>query len=118
MSSLEEEASELVLEAGNKGLLQSDLWKKLGVNSREGSRIAVKLEKKGLARRAKELYKGRWTYRLYPNTEEEVPITWNTLNNCPCFMCRQISRCGTAQPISPIKCEKISNWINKQLIDF
>jgi len=118
VSQLEEEAYELVLEAGSKGLLQSDLWKKLGVNSREGSRIAVKLEKKGLARRIKELYKGRWTYRLYANKEEEVPITWNTLNNCPCFTCRQITRCGASQPISPERCQKLTNWIRKQAMDF
>jgi hypothetical protein len=115
---MEDEAYDLVLEAGNKGLLQSDLWKKLGVNSREGSRISVKLEKKGLARRAKELYKGRWTYRLYASKNEEAPITWNTLNNCPCFMCVQVTRCGTAQPTSPIKCQKLTNWINKQVTEF
>lgn len=115
---MEDEAYELILEAGNKGLLQSDLWKKLGVNSREGSRICVKLEKKGLARRSKELYKGRWTYRLYANKTEEVPITWNTLDNCPCFLCTQITRCGAAQPTSPIKCQKLTNWINRQVTDF
>ncbi|MHA1132336.1 MAG: hypothetical protein ACTSQQ_16235 [Candidatus Helarchaeota archaeon] len=37
------DAYEVVRAAGNKGLLQSDLWRSLGTNSREGSRIATNM---------------------------------------------------------------------------
>ncbi|MEM2828969.1 MAG: hypothetical protein QXZ14_01810, partial [Candidatus Jordarchaeales archaeon] len=89
---MEEKAYQIILEAGERGLLQSDLWRKLGVNSREGSRIAMKLEKRGVVQRMKELYKGRWTYRLFANAKEKVEVKWDTLGGCPCFTCTQISR--------------------------
>jgi hypothetical protein len=41
-SSLEQKALKLVYDAGEKGILQSELWKELGVSSREGSRMAKK----------------------------------------------------------------------------
>jgi len=53
----------------HQGVLQSDLWRKLGASSREGSRIALKLENKGLVRRERELRSGRWTYRLFPKRQ-------------------------------------------------
>ncbi|MHA1608152.1 MAG: helix-turn-helix transcriptional regulator [Candidatus Freyarchaeota archaeon] len=111
---MEEKAYEIIREAGEKGLLQSDLWRKLGVNSREGSRVAMRLEKKGLIRRLRELYKGRWTYRIFANEKENVEVKWNTLGGCPCFTCKQISRCGIGQPISPIRCWKLTEWINME----
>jgi DNA-binding MarR family transcriptional regulator len=55
----EKDAYEVIRTAGSKGLLQSDLWRSLNTNSREGSRIATRLERKGLVRRSKELCEGR-----------------------------------------------------------
>lgn len=110
---MERKAYQIILEAGERGLLQSDLWRKLGVNSREGSRIAMKLEKRGVVRRMKELYKGRWTYRLFANAKEDIEVKWNTLGGCPCFTCTQISRCGAGQPISPNHCWKLTEYINQ-----
>jgi uncharacterized membrane protein len=44
---LEQKALQIIMNYGNEGLLQSELWRKLGASSREGSRIALKLEGKG-----------------------------------------------------------------------
>ena len=63
---LEQKALHYVVNTGYQGVLQSDLWRELGASSREGSRVSIKLEEKGLIRREKELQEGRWTYRLYP----------------------------------------------------
>ena len=63
---LEQKALHYVVNTGYQGVLQSDLWRELGASSREGSRVSIKLEEKGLIRREKELQDGRWTYRLYP----------------------------------------------------
>ncbi len=50
---LEHKALQYVMNTGFKGVLQSDLWRELGASSREGSRISIKLEEKGLIRREK-----------------------------------------------------------------
>lgn len=69
---LEQKALQYVMNTGFGGVLQSDLWRELGATSREGSRISLKLESKGMIRREKELREGRWTYRLFP--EEATSI--------------------------------------------
>ena len=52
---LEQKALHSVINTGYEGVLQSELWRELGASSREGSRVALKLEEKGLIRREKEL---------------------------------------------------------------
>ncbi len=113
----EEAAVTHVQLAGNKGILQSDLWRELKLNSREGSRIAVKLEKQGLLRRVKELSGGRWTYRLYSN-DKNRPIkkfSWTNLDNCPCFVCINAKICGAGQTVNPIQCNELDIWIIQQI---
>lgn len=48
----------------NKKIYQSDLWKQLGLGSRDGSRVVVSLLRSKVIKRNKVLYKGRWTYEL------------------------------------------------------
>ena len=50
---LEHKALHVIANNGNDGVLQSELWRKMDATSREGSRIALKLETKGLIRREK-----------------------------------------------------------------
>ncbi|MHA1279186.1 MAG: MarR family transcriptional regulator [Candidatus Helarchaeota archaeon] len=110
------DAYEVVRAAGNKGLLQSDLWRSLGTNSREGSRIATKLEKKGLVRRTRELCDGRWSYRLYVDEKTQVSdVLWCTLNQCPCFTCEHLVECGQRQSISPTECKALDEWLGEQV---
>jgi hypothetical protein len=105
---LEYKALHLIVNMGSQGVLQSDLWRKLGASSREGSRIALKLESKGLIRREKELFGGRWTYRLYPKRR---PASINSIIDCPCLMCPNDARCEAWGAISPNECEKLTEWI-------
>ena len=49
---------------GEKGIIQSEVWKSLNLHSRDGSRLAIRLEKKGLISRKKILENGRWTFNL------------------------------------------------------
>lgn len=107
-SDLEHTAMQLVMNAGGQGMLQSELWRKLGASSREGSRIAIKLEKKGLISRERELFSGRWTYRLYPKRR---PVSINSIFGCPCLMCQDDSRCAAWSTISPNECKKLTEWI-------
>ncbi|MHA1651996.1 MAG: MarR family transcriptional regulator [Candidatus Helarchaeota archaeon] len=114
----EKDAYEVIRSAGSKGLLQSDLWRSLNTNSREGSRIATKLEKKGLVRRTKELCDGRWTYRLYVDERTQVSdVLWCTLNHCPCFTCKNLSQCGVGHSVSPNNCIELDKWLIDQVAE-
>ena len=61
---LETKAYEIVRETGENGVSQAKLWKTLGLSSREGSRLAKRLERKDKIRRKRILEDGRWTYKL------------------------------------------------------
>jgi len=105
---LEYKALHFISNTRSQGVLQSDLWHKLGASSREGSRIALKLENKGLIRRERELRSGRWTYRLFPKRQ---PPSINSIMECPCLMCSDDPRCGAWGAISPYVCERLTSWI-------
>ena len=105
---LELKALHYVVNTGYQGVLQSDLWRELGASSREGSRISIKLEEKGLIRREKELQEGRWTYRLYP---KRLPVSIETIVDCPCLLCPDNPRCDPTTTISPKTCPRLTDWI-------
>lgn len=105
---LEYKALHLIANTGVEGVLQSDLWRKLGATSREGSRISLKLENKGLIRRERELRSGRWTYRLFPKRK---PASINSIIECPCLMCPHDTRCSAWGAVSPNECEKLTEWM-------
>jgi hypothetical protein len=105
---LEQKALQSVMNTGHEGVLQSDLWHDLGASSREGSRISIKLENKGLIRREKELREGRWTYRLFP---KRLPASIDSIVDCPCLMCPDNPRCDPSSAISPQGCERLTGWL-------
>ncbi len=105
---LEQKALHYVVGTGYQGVLQSDLWRELGASSREGSRVSIKLEEKGLIRREKELQEGRWTYRLYP---KRLPASIETIIDCPCLLCPDNARCDPTTALSPKSCPKLTDWI-------
>jgi hypothetical protein len=105
---LEQKALHYVVGTGYQGVLQSDLWRELGASSREGSRVSIKLEEKGLIRREKELQEGRWTYRLYP---KRLPASIETISDCPCLLCPDNARCDPTTTISPKNCARLTDWI-------
>jgi len=105
---LEQKAFQFVVNTGYEGVLQSELWRKLGASSREGSRIAIKLEDKGLIRRERELKSGRWTYRLFP---KRLPASIESIADCPCLMCPDNPRCDPTTAVSPKNCERLTDWL-------
>jgi len=105
---LEQKALQFIMNTGFDGILQSELWRKLRASSREGSRIALKLEDKRLIRREKELRSGRWTYRLYP---KRLPARIDSIADVPCLMCPDNPRCDPSSTISPQNCEKLTEWL-------
>src|SRR3989304_981965 len=105
---LEQKALHFVINTGHKGVLQSELWRELGASSREGSRVAIKLEEKGLVRREKELQGGRWTYRLFP---KRLPPSIESIVDSPCLLCQDNAKCDPTTTISPKSCAKLTEWI-------
>jgi len=105
---LESKAIQAILDKGNEGILQSDLWKELDASSREGSRISIKLENKNLIRRERELRNGRWTYRVFIKRH---PVDINSILDVPCVSCDEVSRCETDTEVSPITCKQLDQWL-------
>ena len=109
---LERDALQLVLEAGENGILQSDMWKNLNATSREGSRLAKKFVDKGAVERKKVLHEGRWTYKLYSLTK---PVTIESILDCPCLVCEEINKCFVGGRSSPLICHPLTVWIRPDL---
>ncbi len=105
---IERLALEIVTEAGKEGILQSELWKRLDATSREGSRIALRLERRKLVRRDRELSANRWTYRLYPVRQ---PLTIDSIIDCPCLTCETSNRCSEIDVVTPNQCSRLAEWV-------
>ncbi len=73
LSSAEQQAYETITTADE--LYQSELWKRLDVSSRKGSRLARSLAEQGLIERTQSTHKGRTTYLLTPSEGEETTVT-------------------------------------------
>lgn len=121
LKELEKAALKMVLESNITGVLQSDLWKRLGTSSREASRIVTRLEGLNIISKKKELYKGRWTYRLFyqnvfekiseKNPEEKPSIEILEKQVVTCFRCDDLERCGVGHEISPVYCRKLTDYL-------
>ena len=111
MDKLTNKVCEIIADFEEKGMLQSDLWKKLKLNSRDGSRLALRLERRGLISREKILQKGRWTYKLII---EQAPIKLESLTNSPCLTCPVEQKCDSENVYpepSPLHCQLIEDWV-------
>jgi len=111
-NSLERRALKLVSDAGGRGILQSELWKKLGVSSGEGSRMAKKFEEKGSVVRERVLKYGRWTYKLYSKKE---PVTLDSIKGCPCLICDEVDKCFRGGTRDPVYCVALTAWIDPRI---
>jgi len=94
------------------GILQSQLWKKYKLSSRDGSRLALKLERMGMITREKILEKERWTYKLII---KKTPISTRSIEGSPCLTCPVESKCSLDGEISPKTCQWIEDWVMIEL---
>ncbi|MDG6923114.1 MAG: transcriptional regulator [Nitrososphaerota archaeon] len=97
----------LVAEHGKDGVLQRILWKELGLSSRDGSRLAIRLENQGIIRRQKILDGDRWTYVL---SALRIPANFKSIEQCPCTTCPYESKCAPSGILSPLSCPWIVEW--------
>jgi len=111
MEQLTNRVCEILAEHPEDGMLQSDVWKRLKLTNRDGSRLSLRLERRGMITREKILQNGRWTYRLII---EQMPISLESIQNAPCLTCPIEQKCNVdnvyPEP-SPKHCELIEQWV-------
>jgi tyrosyl-tRNA synthetase len=112
MDKLVNKVTEMIASYATKGILQNILWRKLKLSSRDGSRLALKLEKLGNITREKILENGRWTYLLLI---KKIPISTISIENAPCLVCPVEGKCSTDGEISPKTCVYIEDWVLTEL---
>ena len=112
MDKLVNKVTEMIASHATKGILQNILWRKLKLSSRDGSRLALKLEKLGNITREKILENGRWTYLLLI---KKIPISTTSIENAPCLVCPVEGKCSTDGEISPKTCVYIEDWVLTEL---
>ena len=112
ISQIERQILQLLEKVGEEGIIQKELWEKIGIDSRSGSRIVSRLEKRGLIEREKTVYKGKSTYilRLSKNLRHEITIP-DFLKEIPCFTCPYLNVCGEGGSVTPEKCNKLLRWL-------
>jgi hypothetical protein len=93
---------------GKDGILQSELWKELDLTSRDGSRVAIRLEKRSLIRREKMLENGRWTYKLFA---VKLPVDTTSIEKAPCLTCPVEHMCSLDGTYSPTSCIFLESWL-------
>jgi len=103
---------EIIADYETDGVFQSELWKKLKLSSRDGSRLALKLERMGMITREKILEKERWTYKLII---KKIPISTKSLEGAPCLTCPVEAKCSLDSEISPKTCQWIEDWVILEL---
>jgi DNA-binding MarR family transcriptional regulator len=108
MERLTNKICDILAEHESEGMFQSELWKKLKLTSRDGSRLALKLERMGTIYREKLLEKGRWTYKLIL---KKTPISTLSIENAPCLVCPVEQKCSLEGEISPRNCQFIEDWV-------
>ena len=108
MEKLTSRVCNIVAEHGDNGIFQSDLWKKLKLTSRDGSRLALKLERRNIIKREKVLENGRWTYKL---KIVKMPVSTETIEAAPCLICPVEQKCTLDGEVSPRTCPLIEQWV-------
>ena len=100
-----------VVEHGDGGVLQSSLWKEFDLSSRDGSRLVIRLERRGMIKRERILDSGRWTYILTPAL---MPVKVESIEQMPCLTCPTEDRCCETGIVTPHNCNFIENWTVNQ----
>ena len=103
MADPEEEALKLI-QSKPEGVLQSELWKELGVDSRKCSRIVKKLEELGLIERVEFKKEGIKTYLL---KSKKQPV-----NPCDLMAGEELIPCiGCEEECIVFECHRLMDWM-------
>ncbi len=115
--SLEERALEIIRDATKRsgGIVQSELWRILDIDSRDGGKLVTRLMRKGLLLREATTHRGRKTYILRYADDSRAPVSvsvsLNPVLEVPCFTCRHIGRCGIGGYYDPTRCPLLTRYL-------
>jgi len=117
LASYEDVALDLIRKNGGV-MIQSELWKKLKLDSREGSRLVARLVKKGLVKREEVTVNGRKTYKLFIVSSGNsgdllVKVGLESVIDIPCTTCPVIDQCGPGNFYEPGSCALMDSWVAK-----
>jgi len=115
MDKIAEKALEIIREAGNKGVVQSELWKKLGIDSKRGSRLVQRFLIENRIVRRSIVVGGRKTFLILPVVRVVEIVNIEPLSDIPCFTCKEIDVCG-GHMINPIGCMIFSDWLRMRAL--
>lgn len=108
---LKRKVIEAIRNAGEGGIPQKDLWKKLGLDSRRGLKIIKKLEEQGLIEREQIVQRGRKTYILRPSQKLKRRIELpDFLDDIPCFYCPNLHKCASGE-VDFMSCPELRRWL-------
>ncbi|MGB9728521.1 MAG: helix-turn-helix transcriptional regulator [Thermoprotei archaeon] len=110
---LVEKAMELIKSSENGTMVQSELWKRLGIDSKRGSRLVQRLLLENRIARTSIVIKGHKTFVLTPVKREVRIVPFDILASVPCFTCPELSRCGQGYFVNPFDCLLIGGWLDK-----
>jgi len=114
MEKLTSSVCTIVAKSGDEGIFQSELWKKMKLTSRDGSRLALKLERQNMIKREKVLENGRWTYKL---KIAHAPVGTQSIEAAPCLICPVEQKCTLEGEISPRTCPLIEHWVITEFVN-
>jgi predicted transcriptional regulator len=97
---IEEDVLRMIM-SKEEGILQCDIWKSLGIDSRKCSRIVTNLENKGLTRRNWEKIGGTRTYRIVYARKYDYLMAGGML--APCI--------GCSEECAPEYCALMDEWL-------
>ncbi len=123
LTPIERKILEEIAKAGDKGVIQRELWKKIGIDGREGVRYLNRLEKMGIIRREPIMIGKRRTYRIFlvkealreRKVEIEVEEEFAPLFDVPCFTCPHLENCDRGKEITSKTCKKLEAWLMRKV---
>ena len=93
-----------LIKSSKDGILQNEIWKAVGIDSRKCSRIVVALEDGGLVKREWEKIKGTRTYRIrYIGTQINYDFLMAGGSLAPCIGCNE--------ECIPNECLLMDRWV-------
>lgn len=112
----ERQLYDLVLDAGDAGVIQSDLGSILSLPNREISRICRRLESWGLIRKDEYIHEGRRTFRIESTRK---PPSLDSILGSPCITCPNARVCEESNELeqlpyklmSPQECQQLERWL-------
>ena len=101
-------------------LFIDDIKKQLNLTDSEINKAIKRLESKKKIIKKSIMEGSKWNttlfkvddYGISPKTKKKSKLIWNTINDCPCFLCPVINKCTLGQNYNnPKDCEHLSIWL-------